>query len=96
MKINNIKLNLNDGIEDDLSLTKDKVWYQLKENQEKIFNAFYGYVKPEKSLCFFYTKNAPFVEEVSGRRIITAIGNVLNVSENKEYEYNKPIDQIEN
>lgn len=96
MKINNIKLNLNDGIEDDLSLTKDKVWYQLKENQEKIFNAFYGYVKPEKSLCFFYTKNAPFVEEVSGRRIITAIGNVLNVSENKEYDYNKTIDQIEN
>lgn len=96
MRINNIKLNLNDGIEDALSLTKNKVWYQLKENQEKIFNAFYGYVKPEKSLCFFYTKNAPFVEEVSGRRIITAIGNILSVSENKEYEYNKPIDQIEN
>ena len=53
MKINNIKLNLNDRIENDLSLTKDKVWYQLKENQEKIFNTFYGYVKPEKSLCFF-------------------------------------------
>ncbi|WP_297285027.1 AAA family ATPase [uncultured Brachyspira sp.] len=96
MRINNIKLNLNDGIEDALSLTKNKVWYQLKENQEKIFNTFYGYVKPEKSLCFFYTKNAPFVEEVSGRRIITAIGNILSVSKNKEYEYNKPIDQIEN
>lgn len=96
LKLNNIKLNLNDGIEDTLQLTNNKVWYQLKENHEKIFNAFYGYIKPEKSLCFFYTKNAPFVEEVSGRRIITAIGNILSVSENKEYEYNKPIDQIEN
>lgn len=38
---------------------------------------------------FFYTKNAPFVEEVSGRRIITAIGNVSRVSKNKEYKYNK-------
>lgn len=95
LKLNNIKLNLNDGVEDTLQLTNNKVWYQLKENHEKIFNAFYGYIKPEKSLCFFYTKNAPFVEEVSGRRIITAIGNVLSVSENKEYDYNKTIDQIE-
>lgn len=95
LKLNNIKLNLNDGIEDTLKLTNNKVWYQLKENHEKIFNAFYGYIKPKKSLCFFYTKNAPFVEEVSGRRIITAIGNVLSVSENKEYDYNKTIEQIE-
>ncbi|WP_300367335.1 AAA family ATPase, partial [Brachyspira sp.] len=96
MKINNIKLNLNDKIEDDLSLTKNKAWYQIKENQEKIFNAFYGYVKPKKSLCFFYTKNAPFVEELSGRRIITAIGNVLSVSENQEYKYNIDIEKEEN
>ena len=94
LKLNNIKLKLDDEIEKNLQLNES--WYQLKENQEKIFNTFYGYIKPKKSLCFFYTKNAPFVEEVSGRRIITAIGNILNVSENKEYDYNKTIDQIEN
>ena len=87
LKLNNIKLNLDNGIENTLQLNES--WYQLKENQEKIFNTFYGYIKPKKSLCFFYTKNAPFVEEVSGRRIITAIGNVLSVSKNKEYKYNK-------
>lgn len=54
LKLNNIKLNLDNGIEKNLQLNES--WYQLKENQEKIFNTFYGYIKPKKSLCFFIPK----------------------------------------
>jgi len=61
-------------------------WIQEKSNQGALFDCFFGHVKPEKSLCFFYVKELPFVEAVA-RRILVGVGRVQHVGNAVEYEY---------
>lgn len=65
-------------------------WVQAKENQEKLLNCFLSHVKPEKSLCFFYAKKVPFVEEYG--RVIIGVGRVNKMEKPKEYEYSEEKD----
>ena len=62
-------------------------WIQNKDNQKALLDCFCGHIKPQESLCFFYAKQVPFVENAGARRILVGVGRVLNVSPCVEYEY---------
>lgn len=62
-------------------------WVQSKENQEALLNCFCEHIKPKESLCFFYAKQVPFVEDAGARRILIGVGRVLSISPCVEYEY---------
>ena len=72
--------------EPDLGFATD--WVQEKSNQLSLTECFFGHIKPKKSLCFFYSKEVPFVED--SRRVIVGVGWVLNVGEAVEYKYSRP------
>jgi len=65
-------------------------WVQDKRNQSALLNCFSGHIRPGKSLCFFYAKRVPFVED-DHRRVIIGVGHVANMQkEPVEYRYNRP------
>ncbi len=62
-------------------------WIQEHLNQTALLDCFVGHLKPEHSLCFFYAKQVPFVEDVAGGRILIGVGRVQHVSAAQEYAY---------
>ena len=62
-------------------------WIQERENQLALLDTFFGALRPEESLCFFYAKRTPLSEQ--SRRVIVGVGRVLSVSEATEYAVNK-------
>ena len=62
-------------------------WVQESFNQTALLDCFAGHLKPERSLCFFYAKQAPFVEDAGGGRILIGVGRVLHVGALQEYAY---------
>ena len=77
------------SMEDEKAFEKDNEirtdWANVYSNQKLILDWFYGYVKPEKSLCFFYSKKVPFVEDQN--RVIIGVGRVTQVDPYREYDY---------
>lgn len=63
-------------------------WVQDHENQKALLDCFAGHLKPKLSLCFFYAKQVPFVEDSPSRRILIGVGRVLHVAPAVEYLYN--------
>ncbi len=63
-------------------------WSQQRENHRALGDCFFGHVKPGKSLCFFYAKQVPFVED--SRRVLIGVGWVKHVGDALEYEYERP------
>ena len=66
----------------------DKVetnWIQERCNQLALLDTFYGALKPQESLCFFYAKRTPLSEQSS--RVIIGVGRVLSVGMATEYNY---------
>lgn len=66
------------------------IWVQDKRNQLAMLNRFFAGVRPEKSLCFFYSKEVPLTDDP--RRAIVGVGRVLSIGNFKEYEYSGPGD----
>lgn len=62
-------------------------WVQEHLNQTALLDCFAGHLKPERSLCFFYAKHVPFVEDSAGGRILIGVGRVLHVGVAQEYDY---------
>ena len=62
-------------------------WVQEHLNQTALLDCFAGHLKPEYSLCFFYAKQVPFVEDAAGGRILIGVGRVLHVGAAQEYAY---------
>ena len=60
-------------------------WVQTKHNQLVMLDTFFSAVVPRKSLCFFYAKRVPLVEE--NRRVMIGVGWVEHVGEPVEYMY---------
>ena len=60
-------------------------WIQERENQLALLDTFFGAIRPEESLCFFYAKRTPLSEQ--SRRVIVGVGRVLSVGEATEYAY---------
>ncbi len=64
-----------------------QTWVQNKENQKALLDCFADHLKPEMSLCFFYAKQVPFVEDTGGARILIGAGRILHVTRAQEYRY---------
>jgi len=79
------RLDIQAEREPDLGFTTQ--WIQNKDNQEALLDCFCNHLKPKQSLCFFYAKQVPFVEDAGARRILIGVGRVLHVSPCVEYEY---------
>lgn len=71
--------------EPDLGFTND--WVQDHRNQRALSECFTGHLRPEESLCFFYAKQVPFVEDYGSRRVLIGVGRVKHVTDCVEYEY---------
>ena len=61
----------------------ETAWVQQRENQLALLDTFFGALRPEESLCFFYAKRTPLSEQ--SRRVIVGVGRVLSVGEVTEY-----------
>lgn len=62
-------------------------WVQEHLNQTALLDCFAGHLKPERSLCFFYAKQVPFVEDAGAGRILIGVGRVKHVGALQEYAY---------
>jgi ATP-dependent exoDNAse (exonuclease V) alpha subunit len=67
-------------------------WVQEHRNQRALLDCFFEQVRPEESLCFFYAKQVPFIEDAGRVRIIVGVGRVKHIGEAVEYKYNQPGD----
>ena len=72
-------------------LSFNSAWVQERANQLVMLDTFFGAVRPEESLCFFYAKETPLSS--SSARVIVGVGLVRSVGEHVEYEYTTPIEQ---
>ncbi len=63
----------------------DTDWVQERDNQLALLDTFFGALRPDESLCFFYAKRTPLSEQ--SRRVIIGVGRVLSVGEATEYAY---------
>ena len=66
----------------------ETAWVQERENQLVMLDTFFGALRPEESLCFFYAKRTPLSEQT--RRVIVGVGRVLSVGDPTEYAYSVP------
>jgi hypothetical protein len=62
-------------------------WVQERDNQKALLDCFSEHLVPQESLCFFYAKQVPFVEDNGNRRILIGVGRVTNVARCEEYRY---------
>ena len=62
-------------------------WIQDHANQRALLDCFVEHLKPEQSLCFFYAKQVPFVEDAGARRILVGVGRLVHVAPCVEYNY---------
>lgn len=67
---------------------KNKTWVQDGRNQEAVFNAFFDGTVENESLCVFYAKQVPFVED--SRRVVIGIGHVQKINPPVKYEMSNP------
>ncbi len=66
-------------------------WVQNGRNQRALLDGFFGTIKPEASLCFFYAKQTPFSDDP--RRVIVGVGRVTTVGKPLQYQrQGKPAD----
>ena len=65
----------------------DTPWIQERLNQTALLDCFAGHLRPEQSLCFFYAKHVPFVEDSASVRILIGVGRVLHIGAAREYAY---------
>lgn len=63
-------------------------WVLSHENQRALLDAFFSAVIPERSLCFFYVKQAPMVDDAD--RVLVGAARVLKVGPLVEYGYSEP------
>ena len=66
----------------------NSAWVQTKYNQLVLLDTFFSAIQPRRSLCFFYAKRTPLVED--SRRVLVGVGWVTHVGEQIEYEYHHP------
>ena len=60
-------------------------WIQDRANQLVMLDTFFGAVRPEESLCFFYAKDTPL--SAATGRVIVGVGLVRAVDDHVEYRY---------
>ena len=80
-------LDVHDEREPDLGFPAAATWVQNVDNQKALLDCFREHIRAEQSLCFFYAKQVPFVEEASASRILIGVGRVMSVAPPQEYDY---------
>ena len=60
-------------------------WVQHPDNQKAMLDGFFGCLKPNKSLVFFYAKHTPFSEPNS--RVIIGAAKISSIGDLLEYNY---------
>ncbi len=78
--------NIIENIEKDFKNSQLDFIFDI-ENQRAALNSFLEFLKPNKSLSFFYTDEIPGLEKVS--KILIGIGFIENISEEIEYNTNE-------
>ncbi len=67
---------------------KNKTWVQDGRNQEAVFKAFFADVVADESICVYYAKQVPFIED--SRRVIIGIGHIKSVAPAQKYDMTDP------
>lgn len=95
-KVSALDLSFDQELEDRAHRTMgfDSSWIQVKHNQLVMLDTFFSAVRPDESLCFFYAKRVPLVDET--RRVIIGVGWAKHVGDPVEYRYKEegPIESI--
>lgn len=65
-------------------------WLQDYRNHQALLDCFFAHIRVEESLCFFYAKQVPFIEDTEGKRVIVGVGRVKRVEPSIEYQYTRP------
>ncbi|MDX2223871.1 MAG: AAA family ATPase [Rhodospirillaceae bacterium] len=60
-------------------------WVQERRNQLTMLDTFFGAIKPQESLAFFYAKRTPLSEDP--RRVLIGLGRVTDAEKHVEYSY---------
>ena len=81
---------VDEGFEPDLGFKSP--WWQDHRNHTALLETFWGLVKQDQSLVFFYAKQTPLVEDMPGRRILLGVGRVKSIGQLTEYMYDEPPD----
>lgn len=68
-------VDLEQQIDDKLGF-EGNIWVQHPSNQKKLLDAFFGCLKKQQSLVFFYCKDTPFSEP--NERVIVGVAKVKN------------------
>ena len=63
----------------------EPAWIQDRSNQLVMLDTFFGAIRPERSLCFFYAKDTPLSASIG--RVIIGIGLVRSIHDPVEYRY---------
>ena len=66
----------------------NKTWVQDGRNQEQVFKSFFSDAIEDESICIFYAKQVPFIEDL--RRIIVGIGHIKKVNDVIKYDMTNP------
>ena len=78
-----VEKGINYSSEIEPTMKKD-TWVQNGINQRAIFDTFFQDVEPDNSICVFYAKQVPFIED--NRRVIIGLGHVKQVIKSADYE----------
>jgi len=81
------KLNLACDPEWEPNIPFSTSWVQGHKNQKILLEAFFESVHPNKSLCIFYAKQIPLVED--NRRVVIGVGRILHIGKPIEYQYDR-------
>ena len=65
-------------------------WVHEVNNQSALLECFAGHLKRKDSLCFFYAKLVPFIEETN--RILIGVGRVKEIGQLSEFDFHRNSD----
>ena len=63
-------------------------WVQGEKNQAALLNAFFGALKPERSLVFAYAKRTPLIDD--DKWMLIGVGRITTVGKLQEWDYDQP------
>jgi len=63
-------------------------WIQGHRNQEALLNAFFGALRPQRSLIFVYAKRTPLIDD--DQWMIVGVGRITSIGKLQEWDYDPP------
>ena len=63
----------------------ERPWIQGHQNQKALLDAFFGALRPQKSLMFVYAKRTPLLDD--DQWMIIGVGRITSIGELQEWDY---------